>query len=467
MAQAEVNENVLDHRVLHDWSNVNETNGTMHLSKDMTFNDGHRLSITVYSILFVISSIGNSTVLYMLTKRRLRGPLRIDIMLMHLAIADLMVTFLLMPLEIAWAWTVQWRSTDLMCRLMLFFRVFGLYLSSFVMVCISLDRYYAILKPLKRSYNRGRIMLACAWLGSVICSIPQAILFHLEEHPHVKGYFQCVTFHSFASEAQELIYQISTMCLMYAFPLIAFIYCYGAIYVEIYRKSQRVMKDVVAERFRRSNDDVLSRAKKRTLKMTITIVIVFIICWTPYYIIAMWYSLDKSTVSQVNSLVRKSLFIFASTNSCMNPLVYGLYNIRGRLNNNNMSVNNRHTSLSHRLDSSNQLLQKTTLTNGHSNVVAAAVAASTKLAHVVRLKTNGAGDSPVVGPVVTTAAGSESGVINDDSIVTIKGQTLTGQEQGSNATQEQPPKTPKTTIICLKCTFSCDDPVDPANSDKS
>lgn len=92
------------------------------------------------SILFVISTIGNCTVLYLLTKRRLRGPLRIDIMLMHLAIADLMVTFLLMPLEIAWAWTVQWRSTDLMCRLMSFFRVFGLYLSSFVMVCISLDR---------------------------------------------------------------------------------------------------------------------------------------------------------------------------------------------------------------------------------------------------------------------------------------------------------------------------------------
>jgi len=61
-------------------------------------------------------------------------------MLMHLAIADLMVTLLLMPMEIFWAWTVQWLSTDLMCRLMSFFRVFGLYLSSYVMVCISLDR---------------------------------------------------------------------------------------------------------------------------------------------------------------------------------------------------------------------------------------------------------------------------------------------------------------------------------------
>ncbi|EDW51896.1 GM13924 [Drosophila sechellia] len=63
-----------DHRDLSNWSSVNDTNGTIHLTKDMVFNDGHRLSITVYSILFVISTIGNSTVLYLLTKRRLRGP---------------------------------------------------------------------------------------------------------------------------------------------------------------------------------------------------------------------------------------------------------------------------------------------------------------------------------------------------------------------------------------------------------
>ncbi|ALC38778.1 GRHR [Drosophila busckii] len=423
MVESPVNEVVMDHRVLNDWSNVNNTNGTMHWSKDMVFNDGHRLSITVYSILFVISTIGNSTVLYMLTKRRLRGPLRIDIMLMHLAIADLMVTFLLMPLEIVWAWTVQWRSTDLMCRLMSFFRVFGLYLSSFVMVCISLDRYYAILKPLQRSYNRGRIMLVCAWLGSVICSIPQAFLFHVEEHPMVKGYLQCVTFHSFVSEFHNWLYQIATMCAMYAFPLIVFIYCYGAIYLEIYRKSQRVLKDVVAERFRRSNDDVLSRAKKRTLKMTISIVIVFIICWTPYYIICMWYSLDKSSVDKVNSLVRKGLFIFACANSCMNPLVYGLYNIRGRMNNNNnVSVNNRHTSLSHRLDSSNQLLQKPL--NGNGNVMAAAVAATTKLAHVVRLKTNGAAAADAQSAPQSGTAPHASELDHDDddsiSVVTVK-----------------------------------------------
>ncbi|XP_023290915.2 adipokinetic hormone/corazonin-related peptide receptor variant I [Lucilia cuprina] len=370
MPESEINEKIYDHRVLTDWSNVNNnTNGTMHYSKDMIFNDGHRLSITVYSFLFVISAIGNSTVLYLLTKRRLRGPSRIDIMLMHLAIADLMVTFLLMPLEIAWAYTVQWKSTDFVCRLMSFFRVFGLYLSSFVLVCISIDRYYAIIKPLNLSTNRGRIMLVIAWCSSILCSLPQAYVFHLEEHPKVKGYYQCVTFHSFASEFHKLFYNIANMCAMYACPLITFIYCYGAIYVEIYRKSQRIVKGI--ERFRRSNDDVLSRAKKRTLKMTITIVIVFIICWTPYYIICMWYWIDKSSVDEVSSLIRKGLFIFACTNSCMNPIVYGAFNIRGRISHNHTqsTMSNRHTSLYQRGDSSNQLPKHLLNMNGGSGKI--------------------------------------------------------------------------------------------------
>lgn len=53
MPSTEVNANVFDHRVLTDWSEVgiNRTNGSnaeLQLSIDMVFNDGHRLSITVY-----------------------------------------------------------------------------------------------------------------------------------------------------------------------------------------------------------------------------------------------------------------------------------------------------------------------------------------------------------------------------------------------------------------------------------
>ncbi|XP_055847429.1 adipokinetic hormone/corazonin-related peptide receptor variant I isoform X1 [Episyrphus balteatus] len=351
MPNAEAIENIYDHRTLTEWSEV-DTAKELHLPNNMVFNDGHRLSIIVYSILMVISTIGNTTVLVLLTKRRLRGPSRIDIMLMHLAIADLLVTLLLMPLEIAWAYTVTWNAGDFMCRLMSFFRTFGLYLSSFVLVCISIDRFYAVLKPLNLSSSRGKVMLSFAWMGSIICSAPQAIIFHLERHPKIVWYEQCVTFHFFKDEFHEMCYQILGMLVMYALPLVIILFCYTSIYVEIYRKSKRFIKGT--DKFRRSNDDVLGRAKRRTLKMTVIIVIVFIVCWTPYYIMCMWWWLDKESALKVDQRIQKGLFLFAVTNSCMNPIVYGAFNIRGREQSYNRSVNNRQTTLSKRFKDTQQ-----------------------------------------------------------------------------------------------------------------
>lgn len=59
---------------------------------EMRFNDGHLISIIVYSILMVLSAIGNITVLSIILKRRRTSSSRINTMVMHLAIADLLVS---------------------------------------------------------------------------------------------------------------------------------------------------------------------------------------------------------------------------------------------------------------------------------------------------------------------------------------------------------------------------------------
>ena len=57
--------------------------------------------------MFVASSLANLRVLYLLKKRYTTKKARIDLLLTHLAIADLFVTFFLMPLEVGWAATVR------------------------------------------------------------------------------------------------------------------------------------------------------------------------------------------------------------------------------------------------------------------------------------------------------------------------------------------------------------------------
>lgn len=62
------------------------------LPYDLRFNEGHLVTIITYSILMVISAVGNITVLTIILKRRRKAGTRIHAMLMHLAIADLLVS---------------------------------------------------------------------------------------------------------------------------------------------------------------------------------------------------------------------------------------------------------------------------------------------------------------------------------------------------------------------------------------
>lgn len=315
----------------------NETEEDFQLPLDMTFNEGHVVSIVSYSIVMVIAAIGNITILVLLGRRRnvsnrKMQRSRINTMVMHLAIADLMVTFLLMPLEIGWASTVSWKGGDALCRIMAFFRIFGLYLSSFVLICISIDRYYAVLKPLNLNHfdRKGRLMLTAAWVGSTVCSVPQMVIFHVERHPKFTNYTQCVTYHVFPDEFTENIYRYFGFVMMYLLPLIVILFTYSSILWKIYSK----FRDCNNEKhwFRRSSTSAgfFGKAKIRTLKMTIIIVVVFIVCWTPYYVMCVWHWYDKYSANEVDIKIQKFLFLFASTNSCMNPIVYGAFNIRTR-----------------------------------------------------------------------------------------------------------------------------------------
>ncbi|XP_064098245.1 uncharacterized protein LOC135209522 [Macrobrachium nipponense] len=67
--------------------------GNMSLPIDMQFNDGHILQISCYSGIFIVSLIGNLCVLRaILGGGRKQRKSRVNLMLLHLAIADLIVT---------------------------------------------------------------------------------------------------------------------------------------------------------------------------------------------------------------------------------------------------------------------------------------------------------------------------------------------------------------------------------------
>ena len=138
------------------------------------FESSSLVSVVGHSVLFGISAIGNLFVFFTLIHNR-RHKSRVSKIILHMNLADLIVTLVMMPIEIAWRITVSWNGDEASCRILMFLRAFGFYLSSAVLVVISLDRYLAILHPMSfnKAQRRVDIMLACSWIFSIVASLPQ------------------------------------------------------------------------------------------------------------------------------------------------------------------------------------------------------------------------------------------------------------------------------------------------------
>lgn len=162
------NDSLSESSCLNDtWGNCTETGHPSNANVNIL------LPVVSYSILFVIGAYGNVTVFVTLLRARRKS--RISLMITHLTMADLVVTFIMIPLEIIWRITNEWRAGNAACKIFLMLRAFGLYLSSNVLVCVSMDRYFAILYPLKvnDARHRSKTMLGVAWIFSFLCAFPQ------------------------------------------------------------------------------------------------------------------------------------------------------------------------------------------------------------------------------------------------------------------------------------------------------
>ena len=181
-------------------SSLNCSNNTIYLvkpaeeciDKDMKLTDTNVITIIVYSVIFFFSAILNIWMLIIMYRNKKNDYTRVQRFMLHLNIADLIVTFITIPLEIGWKWSVMWLAGDIGCRFFQFLRPLGIYLTSFILISMSIDRYayieikkillfffflsyLAIINPLsiKNSNVRTNILIYSPWVISIICSIPQ------------------------------------------------------------------------------------------------------------------------------------------------------------------------------------------------------------------------------------------------------------------------------------------------------
>ncbi|KAJ8304942.1 hypothetical protein KUTeg_018525, partial [Tegillarca granosa] len=298
-----------------------------------TFNETFLVKVMILSAICVISFVGNSATLIQMYRMRRRKS-TINTLIVNLAIADLFVSVFCMAGEAIWNSTVQWLAGDAICKIFKFMQGFGPLLSTFITVVISVDRCCVILDPMSRNKapQRVRIMIIISWFLGALFSVPQALVFVVMRGPFEEDFYQCIN--SFPDPWHKRLYYIFSLLVQFLLPLVIMIIAYGLIFCTISRKSKEFGDPVntsVTNSYEHINgrgqvrNNLLRKAKRKALRMSIFIVLAFILCWFPYYVIYTGIAFgywDK--VSQ--QLVTGLSFVGLST-SVLNPIIYGAFQL--------------------------------------------------------------------------------------------------------------------------------------------
>ncbi|XP_027140135.1 trace amine-associated receptor 1-like [Larimichthys crocea] len=229
-------------------------------------------------------------------------------LILSLAVADLLVGFLVMPFSAILAVSSCWYYQDLLCKVRSTFDVF-LTASSISNLCfISVDRYYAVCQPLR---YRGKInvrvvviMILVSWTVSAFFAVTVAFL-GVNQGSN-RG---CVLFQNSSLAIVGLVF-------VFYIPTITML----TIYLKIL---------TVAQRQARSIQNVTCQSKKSERKMerkaTKTLAIVmgfFLTCWTPFFLCMTFNPLSDYTIPVALMAAFKWL---GWSNSMLNPFIYAFF----------------------------------------------------------------------------------------------------------------------------------------------
>ncbi|XP_012891535.1 PREDICTED: C-C chemokine receptor type 7 [Dipodomys ordii] len=271
----------------------------------------------MYSIICFLGLVGNGlVVLTYIYFKRLKTMT--DMYLLNLALAD-MLSLLALPF---WAYSAakSWIFGVYFCK-----SIFGIYKVSFfsgmlLLLCISIDRYVAIVQAVSAHRHRARVLLisklSCVgiWLLALLLSIPELVYSNLQKS-NSEHAWRC----SLITEYMEalIIIRVAQMVMGFVVPLLAMSFCYLVI----------IRTLLQARNFERN----------KAIKVIIAVVVVFIVFQLPYNGVVLAQTVADFNITKSSCALSKQLNIayditysLACVRCCVNPFLYAFIGVKFR-----------------------------------------------------------------------------------------------------------------------------------------
>ncbi|KAJ8361128.1 hypothetical protein SKAU_G00176530 [Synaphobranchus kaupii] len=306
--------------------NPNISNFTLEMADDQPRDQSlAKVEVALLGIIFLSAGILNSGLLLVLWKRR-KQLSRMRVFVFHLCLADLVVAFFQVCPQLMWDITDRFIGPDLVCRFVKYMQVVGMFASTYMIVVMTIDRYQAICNPMV-TFQRGRarwnVPVCVAWAISLVGSLPQIFIFsRVQVAP---GVFDCWA--EFIKPWGLKTYVTWTTLAIFVLPVFTVVVCQvricRALQINLYIKTHQEGESANPLPSRASSVVGVSKARIKTAKMTVVIVLAYIICWAPFFTVQLWSVWDANAPTE--SATFTILMLLASLNSCANPCIYLLF----------------------------------------------------------------------------------------------------------------------------------------------
>jgi len=306
---------------------MNNSTPSISMPNCVIYTDAFKIILTVlYTVLFFTSLLGNILVIVVVYRNKsLRNSA--NYFIVNMAVSDLFIPILVIPRVIKQmsadhSWEITGLTGEILCKLVYFLSDVTPLVSILSLICISWDRFCAVMFPLtKRNYVPRWLLISSTWLISFIVLAPHFYTFRLQEGPNNKVY--CVRSWSPAFDPikAEKVYATLIIVLFIIIPffLLSFIYL-GICIVMV---NQKVIGDR-SEKRRAIRD----RKTKTVIKLAFTIVLASAICYGPYGILLLLLSFKFEYIPPQSCAWGFWLnvsFILAYSNAAVNPAIYFIY----------------------------------------------------------------------------------------------------------------------------------------------
>ncbi|CAG2228144.1 TACR3 [Mytilus edulis] len=283
------------------------------------------LFITAFIILILVAAVGNLVVIWIvLAHKRMRTVT--NYFLVNLAVADALISILNTLFTSTFLMYQDWWYGNIWCKFTMFISICTVVASVLTLMAIAIDRYMAIIHPLRpRPTRRVVLAILCIWTVSIALALPNLMYGTLITYPNITQK-TCGPVWSDGTPAESKIdfwYNVVIIIVSYVIPMAILILAYSRIGKELWGHR------AIGENTQLQYDRIQS--KRRVVKMMIFVVIVFGVCWLPYHLyFLLASSVPDITLAENVQQIYLVIYWIAMSNSMYNPIIYCWMNERFR-----------------------------------------------------------------------------------------------------------------------------------------